>query len=102
MPFHTGAPPPSFHHSPDHVFAASSRSGRSKGFDGSPGTVQNCHASLPVSASKAEKKPRTPYSPPLTPMITLPPLITRGAIVMVYGMFSGETRVSHKTRPVAA
>src|SRR6516162_9415407 len=100
MPFHTGAPPPSFHHSPVHVFAASSRSGRSNGFDGSPGTVQNCQACLPVSASKAEKKPRTPYSPPLTPIMTFPPLITRGAIVIVYGMFSGDTRVSHTIFPV--
>jgi hypothetical protein len=43
-----------------------------------------------------------PYSPPLTPMMILPPLITRGAMVMVYGCVSGDTRVSQSVLPLAA
>ena len=34
--------------------------------------------------------PRTAYSPPDAPMITLPPLITRGAMVNVYDMLDGR------------
>src|SRR6478672_7281352 len=59
---HTG-PPPYFHESPSHV-----------SWPNSPGPerVQNFQTSLPVFASYAPNCPRTPTSPPPTPMYTRP------------------------------
>ena len=44
------------------------------------GIAKNVHISLPSFASNALRKPRTPYSPPLVPISTLPSTYT-GAIV---------------------
>ena len=79
MPSQTVPPPPSFHQSPDQVSAAFFRAGCSKGLDGSPGIVKNLQANWPLLASNAEKNPRTGYSAPLTPTITLP-FAMRGAM----------------------
>src|ERR1035438_854634 len=60
------SPPPTSHHlSPDQVFAAISSAFDSNPLAGSPGTVQNRQACLPVSASNATTDPRTPMSEPL-------------------------------------
>src|ERR1022692_138980 len=52
-------PPPCCHDcGPDQVFAAISSALLSNPLAGSPGTVQNRHSSLPVSASNAAIDPR--------------------------------------------
>src|SRR5215471_2586011 len=89
------------HHSPFQVFAAISSSGCSNGFDGSPGTAYQRHSNLPVSASKADRYPRTRYSAPPLPMSTLP-LTTRGAPVIVYGKFVSVVCVVQISFPVFA
>src|SRR3954462_581038 len=108
MPSHMDPPPPCFHQSPAHVFAAASSALFSKGFDGSPGVTKNFHISLPVFTSNAEMYPRNGgNSPPALPMKTLP-LATRGAMVMEYeettspGLGSGIAHEDQSIFPVAA
>src|SRR3954467_9699637 len=108
MPSHMDPPPPCFHQSPAHVFAAASRALFSNGFDGSPGVTKNFHTSLPVFTSNAEMYPRNGgNSPPALPMKTLP-LATRGAMVMEYeettspGWGLGIAQLSQSCLPVAA
>ena len=82
MPSQTEPPPPIFNPSVipgrgrlAHVFVLERLGGIARNGVRAP-------ANWPVLASCASKKPRTGYSPPATPIITLP-LAMRGAMVMV-------------------
>jgi len=59
------------------------------------------HATLPSSASSAVTQPRTPYSPPLLPTITLP-LTTSGAIVIVSPRLMSPRWARQSSSPVRA
>src|SRR5262249_47295587 len=63
-----------------------------------PGIVYVVQRSAPVLASKALTKPRTPNSPPATPVKTIS-FTTSGAPVMLYPSCQSITRVSHTTWP---
>ena len=67
---------------------------------GSPGagTVYLRHTSLPVAASSATMKSRTPRSPPAAPRMILS-LTASGAAVIATSGWSVERFVSHTTLP---
>jgi hypothetical protein len=56
---------------------------------------------LPVFSSSAVTQPRTPISPPLLPMRSLP-LTTIGAIVIVSPVLMSPSFVCHSSLPVLA
>src|SRR5689334_9389846 len=99
MPFHGVPPPPYFHHSPFHVFAAHSISGWfPKPSAGLPGMAHQCHSLLPVSASQPDRYPRCRYSAPAWPMNTMP-LPMRGAPVMDSALLVSTVCDSHTLLP---
>ncbi len=63
--------------------------------------LQAVHAFFPVFKSYAIKRPRTPYSPPEMPVITLS-LKTWGALVLVSPIFGLPFLTAHTSLPVLA
>src|SRR6267154_1269985 len=87
------SPPPILHQSfPDHVFAAISSALLSNGLDGSPGTVQNRHASLPPAASTAINR-QSPVPTKTFPSHTATPALTRAEydpLMAIFSLISGS------------
>src|SRR5262245_59759136 len=83
-------PPPYFHESPAQV---------STPFSPSPGTVNVRHLRSPVLTSYASTYPRTPYSPPAMPTITLS-FTTSGATVELKPSAYLSSTAFHTTLPV--
>src|SRR6185312_112728 len=107
-------PPPSFHCSPCQLLSEESlptgaslpsvqvmvlAGSNNKSLSGP--VLHAVHAFLPVFRSYAIRRPRTPYSPPEMPVITLS-LKTCGALVFVSPILGLPFLTAHTTLPVAA